>query len=401
MRFTTISLVGLLFLMVTTTASAAGGIPWVYDLGEAQQMAQRDQRLLLIHFYADWCGPCRSLEQSVFPDPNVGRTLAARYVPVKINIDKNQELAKRYGVTQIPMDVIADPQGHVLRQANSPSNPIQYVQLLNSLAASGAAGAPMHAVSAQVPPQNNQTASTPQAAWNSPWLEQGQDSGAVSSYRPQLPAATGYDGTAARQDPSGQVAPLNSHAEQAGRQDAWGQSSWQPNRTSSAWQYGGTGTTEEAAPVLNRSQPTPGGQVNPYVQHGTAPVAPPANPNLSSGPPLALDGYCPVTLAEEEKWEKGNPAWGALHRGRTYLFNGQQQQQLFLADPDRYSPVLSGYDSTRYVDAGEPVPGLRQHGMWFRGKIYLFADEGSLDQFARNPEHYAQRSHEIMTMAGR
>jgi YHS domain-containing protein len=39
--------------------------------------------------------------------------------------------------------------------------------------------------------------------------------------------------------------------------------------------------------------------------------------------------------------------------------------------------------------------------MWFRGKIYLFADEGSLDQFSRNPEHYAQRSHEIMTMAGR
>ncbi len=461
MRVTTISLVGLLLLMVTSTAFAAGGIPWVYDLGEAQQMAQRDRRLLLLHFYADWCGPCRNLEQSVFPDANVSRALAASYVPVKINVDRNQELAKRYGVSQIPTDVIADSQGRVLHQTSSPSNPVQYVQLLNGLAANFAAVPPIHAVSTQVPRPEDQAQTPPsQNAWDSPWLPQDRQSDAPDSYRPRLPAADASDGSTAPQDPSYDVAPLISQAgSTAGRK-----STWQPDATDSRWQGGAVGATgpqpptspslpstgstqvnpyvsaspgsgspassapqaadgsretwgqipnapktntaQERSPQWNQQSTAPpspsgGGFRNPYAQPSTPPTAPPATPNVSSGPPLALDGYCPVTLAEEEKWAKGDRAWGALHRGRTYLFRDQEQQQRFLADPDRYSPVLSGYDPIRYVDAGEPIPGLRQHGMWFRGKIYLFADEGSLDQFSRNPEHYAQRSHEIMMAAGR
>jgi YHS domain-containing protein len=116
--------------------------------------------------------------------------------------------------------------------------------------------------------------------------------------------------------------------------------------------------------------------------------------------PLALDGFCPVTLASNERWQQGDRQWGAIHRGRTYLFTSQRYQQMFLADPDRYSPMLSGYDPVRYVDRQELVPGLRQHGMWFGGKMYLFADEPSLERFSRSPEYFAQRAHDIMMRAG-
>ena len=114
-----------------------------------------------------------------------------------------------------------------------------------------------------------------------------------------------------------------------------------------------------------------------------------------------MEGYCAVTLAENEKWEKGNRLWGARHRGRTYLFVSQQQRQKFLSDPDRYSPVLSGYDPTRYIDIGEPVVGQRRHAMWFRGKAYFFTDENSLARFSIRPEYYAQKAHEIMMSGGR
>ena len=151
---------------------------------------------------------------------------------------------------------------------------------------------------------------------------------------------------------------------------------------------------------------TGSGFVNPYATNSDgAPTNSPPSQALASAPatnpPLAMDGYCPVTLAEGEKWEKGSRMWGARHRGRTYLFVSQKQQQRFLADPDRYSPVLSGYDPTRFVDYGEPVTGQRRHGMWFRGKIYLFADEASLQRFSLNPEHYSQKASEIMMAGGR
>ena len=72
-----------------------------------------------------------------------------------------------------------------------------------------------------------------------------------------------------------------------------------------------------------------------------------------------------------------------------------------MADPDRFSPVLSGYDPIEYIDGGRLVPGNREHGIWFGGKIYLFTDEPTLERFRRSPDYYAQRAHEIMMKAGR
>ena len=69
--------------------------------------------------------------------------------------------------------------------------------------------------------------------------------------------------------------------------------------------------------------------------------------------------------------------------------------------PTHVYDASTGYDSVRYVDRGELVPGQRRHGMWFRGKIYLFTDEESLNRFSATPEIYAQRAHEIMMSAGR
>ena len=53
-------------------------------------------------------------------------------------------------------------------------------------------------------------------------------------------------------------------------------------------------------------------------------------------PALGLDGYCPVTLADQKKWQVGDRRYGVIHRGRTYLFAGPVEQQKFLANPDHY-----------------------------------------------------------------
>jgi len=118
-------------------------------------------------------------------------------------------------------------------------------------------------------------------------------------------------------------------------------------------------------------------------------------------PPLVLEGFCPVTLQEEDVWRRGDSEWGAIHRGRTYLFGSERHQKRFLDDPDRFSPVLSGYDPVRYIEGGESISGSREHGIWFGGKIFLFTGESSLEQFRIRPDYYAQRAHAIMMKAGR
>lgn len=79
---------------------------------------------------------------------------------------------------------------------------------------------------------------------------------------------------------------------------------------------------------------------------------------------------------------------GAIHRGRTYLFVGPQEQQRFFADPDRYAPAASGNDVVLATEQGQAVPGMRQHGVYYGNHVYLFSSEASLEKFSKNPNVY-------------
>jgi YHS domain-containing protein len=117
------------------------------------------------------------------------------------------------------------------------------------------------------------------------------------------------------------------------------------------------------------------------------PHAPAADP---LGPmPVGLDGYCPVTLYEHESWAEGRAQWGARHRGRTYLFASSEQQQLFLADPDRYAPALSGDDPVVALNAERSISGRREFGIIYQSRIYLFASPESRAAFSADPDRYA------------
>jgi hypothetical protein len=63
------------------------------------------------------------------------------------------------------------------------------------------------------------------------------------------------------------------------------------------------------------------------------------------------------------------------------LFSGAAEQQEFLRDPDRYSPVLGGHDPVLYFDAGQQVEGDRAFGRFIGDRIYLFASQQSLERF--------------------
>ena len=107
--------------------------------------------------------------------------------------------------------------------------------------------------------------------------------------------------------------------------------------------------------------------------------------------PVGLEGYCPVSLAEQGTWVEGRAQWGAQHRGRTYLFAGETQQRKFLADPDRYAPALSGDDPVLAFESGTQIPGQRRYGVTYQGRIYLFSTLETRGKFAANPQAYATR----------
>jgi thiol-disulfide isomerase/thioredoxin len=86
---------------------------WHTSFSEAQAEAKALGKPLLLHFYADWCGPCQQMERSVLNQPGVVRCLGVDVVGVKVNADHHSDLVSRFGVSGYPTDVLVSPEGSV------------------------------------------------------------------------------------------------------------------------------------------------------------------------------------------------------------------------------------------------------------------------------------------------
>ena len=65
-----------------------------------QQEVLESEKPVIVDFWAEWCGPCHAVE------PVLDRIVEERgdeLKLVKVNIDEQQELAIRYGVSSIPL----------------------------------------------------------------------------------------------------------------------------------------------------------------------------------------------------------------------------------------------------------------------------------------------------------
>jgi protein disulfide-isomerase len=178
------------------------------------------------------------------------------------------------------------------------------------------------------------------------------------------------------------------------------QASPAPQQVTNSYAAGATGGAPTSPVAPGATIPDPAAAMNAAIVAGAGAAVASSVPDRRAlppnAPPLGFEGYCPVSMRNHWKWLPGDPRWGVVHRGRTYWFVGQSEQQRFWADPDRYSPALSGMDPVLAVDHRQQVPGKREHSLDYDNLFYMFASEATLQQFSANPQRYATSVRQAM-----
>ncbi len=429
---------------VAIPVAAQDRIAWITDLREARDLAERENRLVLLHFWSETCPPCKRLEKNVFNQPEFIRAVSTGYIPVKINTEQQPKLAQFYNIESVPTDVIVTPQGRELQRFISKQDPGQYIAMLDGIRQQASVGnyaaGPGNTTQAATPvsvPINNQVQQS-QSRYgqeanpygvNEPqqgYAPNGSSSPGQANGPRSSPIENQFVNPLAQGAPPQQqnIAPryANPYAHEANTNAAlstsrWGQSQpdhgtatttegqYVANRPShdSSWQAGvaqmpeqrpASGNWQQEPPFQNSAQSNLAPHQN-QPSHSAQPIAqqspsPAPGQTATAQPDIALEGYCPVMLVQQHVWTPGDKKWGAVHLGRVYLFAGPDQQQQFLANPHTYAPLLSGFDPVRYAETGQLVPGRREFGLYIGepGPIALFADEPALERFHANSNHY-------------
>jgi len=345
-------------------------IAWESELRTAHAKASAEGKLLLLHFYSDNCIWCDRLEAGAFQQPQVGDVINRDFIPLKVHANKSPKLATLFKVTKFPTDVIVTVEGQTLAHKVSPQQSARYVAMLTDcLASKPVAQVAEKPEPPALPPHANQRSGTRQAD-------------------PVLPARPNDELTMTPGSRlNGNVQARLAGVQASGLNPAVNapQDSFLQLPTAVPQTTAGSGSPEMVLPGPQSASPS----------------NPSAVPVVNEQPELAMQGFCAVTVINENKWVEGNPEYGVIHLGKLYLFSNQQAMGAFLADPVPYTPVLNEIDVVRFFEERKIVKGKREFGVLdpIHNRMFFFFDEAALKHFEAEYERYTGAAIEVMDAA--
>ncbi len=101
-----------------TAAGPSGHLEWApYDASQVEAAAAAGTPVIL-DFYADWCAPCKELDEKTFADPGVRAELAG-YARFKVDLTRSTEAGRRltetFDVRGVPTVIVLDGAGERFR----------------------------------------------------------------------------------------------------------------------------------------------------------------------------------------------------------------------------------------------------------------------------------------------
>lgn len=105
-------------------------ITWLTSYDKALQTARADNKPVMIDFYADWCTACKYLDANIYTAPDVIKN-SKKFINLKINSDKDTDIAAHYKVYALPTLIFLDGNGKVLwRLEGAPAGTPYFIETM-------------------------------------------------------------------------------------------------------------------------------------------------------------------------------------------------------------------------------------------------------------------------------
>jgi len=131
---------------VNETEAEKNKVQWSsYD--DALVKARKENKFVMVDFFAQWCKWCKELDKTTYSDPKVAQALNADFVPVKVDSESKDkvtyemrqitmsELADKYKVASYPTVYFLDKDGNkaaVLNGYLAPDEFLKYLQYIKT-----------------------------------------------------------------------------------------------------------------------------------------------------------------------------------------------------------------------------------------------------------------------------
>ena len=122
-----------------TTLSVAGqGIEFYHGTWEeAILKAKAEDKIIFVDAFTTWCGPCKRMAASTFPDPAVGELFNQHFLSLKIDMEKEMglEFRKKFPVNAYPTLFFIDADQKLIKQVVGAKSPADLIALGESIIA--------------------------------------------------------------------------------------------------------------------------------------------------------------------------------------------------------------------------------------------------------------------------
>ena len=82
-------------------AAFSKGIEW-QSYADGMARGKFEKKKVFLHFYAEWCAACKTMEDNTFKDPGVIASLNKDFIPIKVDVDINKQTSGLYRVKVLP-----------------------------------------------------------------------------------------------------------------------------------------------------------------------------------------------------------------------------------------------------------------------------------------------------------